>query len=74
MDDAGMRIDELERSGADIAYVMPSHQFPMGNVMPVKRRMQLLSWADDAGERYIVRMIMTVNFGTAESRFRHCRV
>lgn len=54
MDDAGMRIDELEKSGADIAYVMPSHQFPMGNVMPVKRRMQLLSWADDAGERYII--------------------
>ena len=28
MDGRGMRPDRLEESGADIAYVMPSHQFP----------------------------------------------
>ena len=28
MDAQGMRTDELEASGADLAYVMPSHQYP----------------------------------------------
>ena len=43
MDEAGMRPAELEKSGADLAYIMPSHQFPMGMVMPMKRRMPLWS-------------------------------
>lgn len=54
MDEAGMRIDSLEASGADIAYVMPSHHFPLGIVMPVKRRMQLLEWASRSEDRYII--------------------
>ncbi len=54
MDESGMRIDSLEASGADIAYVMPSHQFPLGIVMPVKRRMQLLEWAAEAERRFII--------------------
>lgn len=54
MDDSGMQIGELEESGADLAYVMPSHQFPMGMVMPMKRRMQLLSWAAKKENRYLI--------------------
>ena len=45
MDGSGLETSLLERSGADIAYVMPSHQYPTGIVMPVKRRQELLSWA-----------------------------
>lgn len=29
-----------------LAYVTPSHQFPMGAVIPVERRLELLSWAN----------------------------
>ena len=54
MDQSGMRIDELEKSGADIAFVMPSHQYPLGCVMPIQRRMELLKWADGAEDRYII--------------------
>ena len=54
LDDAGMRPDKLEKSGAQIAYVMPSHQFPMGMVMPIRRRIQLLSWADGQSGRYLI--------------------
>lgn len=54
MDAYGMKPEELERSGARLAYVMPSHQFPMGMVMPMRRRMQILSWAGAAGDRYII--------------------
>ena len=54
MDQSGMRIDELEKSGADIAFVMPSHQYPLGCVMPIQRRMELLKWAQEKEERFII--------------------
>ena len=54
MDDKGMRVDELRKSDADIAFVMPSHQYPLGIVMPIKRRMELLKWAQEKEERFII--------------------
>lgn len=54
MDKNGMDVAELENSRADIAYVMPSHQFPLGTIMPIKRRMQLLKWASEDEDRYII--------------------
>ena len=54
MDTQGMRTDRLAETDAQIAYVMPSHQYPLGIVMPVKRRMQLLAWAAAAPGRYII--------------------
>lgn len=54
MDRYGMNMKELQESGADIAYVMPSHQYPMGTVMPVRRRQELLQWAAMKEERYII--------------------
>lgn len=53
MDEKGMDVSKLEQSKADIAFVMPSHQFPLGIVMPIKRRMELLHWAEQEG-RYII--------------------
>ena len=54
LDDAGMRVDLLRKTDASIAYVMPSHQFPMGIVMPVKRRQELLAWAMKEPDRYLI--------------------
>ena len=54
LDQSGMRIDLLQKTNASIAYVMPSHQFPLGIVMPMKRRLELLSWAVEEPERYII--------------------
>lgn len=54
MDRNGMNAGLLEKSDSDIAYVMPSHQYPTGIVMPVKRRMELLTWAEAGEGRYIV--------------------
>lgn len=54
MDESGMRVDLLEQTDARVAYVMPSHQFPLGKVMPVGRRMQLLAWAAAKEGRYII--------------------
>lgn len=52
-DEQGIDVKDLEKTGADMVYVMPSHQFPMGTVMPLKRRLSLLKWAG-RGERYII--------------------
>ena len=49
-----MRVDELRKAQADIAYVMPSHQYPLGIVMPIQRRMELLRWASEKEGRYII--------------------
>ncbi len=54
MDGRGMRADALEKSGAQLAYVMPSHQFPTGTVMPIARRAELLGWAGAAKDRYLI--------------------
>lgn len=54
MDRYGMEVKGLEESGADVAYVMPSHQHPMGIVMPVNRRQELLQWAGQRKDRYLI--------------------
>ena len=53
-DKYGMSVEELNQTSADIAYVMPSHQYPLGTVMPIKRRLELLSWAYEKEGRYII--------------------
>ena len=54
MDENGMRTDCLTKENVSAAYVMPSHQFPMGIVMPIGRRMELLKWASGGEDRYLI--------------------
>lgn len=54
MDESGMQMDALKTSGARVAYVMPAHQYPTGIVMPIGRRMELLKWAKEGEERYLI--------------------
>lgn len=63
MDDMGIRMDALEASGATVAFVTPSHQFPMGLTMPVGRRTALIEWAR-RHDAYIVE-------DDYDSEFRH---
>ena len=44
VDDAGMRVEELDRSGADVVLVTPAHQHPTGVVLSGARRAALLAW------------------------------
>lgn len=41
----GIDLNELENSPAKIVYITPSHQFPLGSVMPIQKRLKLLDWA-----------------------------
>ncbi len=54
MDENGMDVERLRGTGARIAYVMPSHQYPTGVVMPIGRRLELLKWAGEGEDRYII--------------------
>lgn len=54
MDESGMKASKLEEEAAKVAYVMPSHQFPTGTVMPIGRRMELLKWAGKKEDRYLI--------------------
>ncbi len=54
LDEQGLVVNELRESGADVVHVTPSHHFPTGITMPVRRRYELLSWAAEEEERYII--------------------
>jgi GntR family transcriptional regulator/MocR family aminotransferase len=48
VDDQGVRTDELKRvRQARLAYVTPTHQFPLGSFLSASRRQALLKWAAD---------------------------
>ncbi len=54
MDHNGLNVDDLRKIDADLAYVTPAHQYPTGVIMPAGRRGQLLRWAREKEERYII--------------------
>lgn len=54
MDEQGVIPKDVESSGTDILHITPSHHFPTGIVMPVSRRYELLSWAAQNENRYII--------------------
>ncbi|MFA5153444.1 MAG: PLP-dependent aminotransferase family protein, partial [Clostridia bacterium] len=54
MDEWGINIDKLRNTDADIIHITPSHHFPTGIVMPVARRYEILRWAYEKKERYII--------------------
>ena len=48
LDENGMKVEQVIRHEKILAYVTPSHQFPLGAILPVGRRFQLLKWANDS--------------------------
>lgn len=54
MDEGGMKVKKLAKEDVNAVYVMPSHQFPSGIVMPIGRRLELLKWAYGGSDRYVI--------------------
>lgn len=46
IDKDGIDVDYILNSTTDIVYLTPSHQFPTGVTTSLKKRLQLLEWAD----------------------------
>ncbi|RWX09297.1 PLP-dependent aminotransferase family protein [Rhizobium hidalgonense] len=53
VDGEGLQTELLETVRARLAYVTPSHQFPLGGVMPISRRHRLLEWARE-NDAYVI--------------------
>jgi GntR family transcriptional regulator / MocR family aminotransferase len=45
----GINLDDLKNTNSTIVYVTPSHQFPLGYVMPVENRLKLINWTETVG-------------------------
>ena len=54
MDGSGIYLSDLRTQDAAIVHVSPEHHYPLGTMMPMGRRQELLSWAAEARERYII--------------------
>lgn len=54
IDDQGIKVEDLEKFKVNVAQVSPSHHFPTGIVMPVRRRLELLNWAKKSANRFII--------------------
>lgn len=50
----GIPIERIREENPDILYLMPSHQFPLGTVMPMKKRLELLKWASEDENRFLI--------------------
>jgi GntR family transcriptional regulator/MocR family aminotransferase len=66
VDQYGLDVAEGRRRSkrAKLAYVTPAHQFPLGAVMPVERRLSLLNWARRCGS-----LIFEDDY---DSEYRYC--
>lgn len=63
LDEDGISVSHLTQTLAKAVYITASHQFPMGMVLPIKKRLELLEWAK-RNERYIIE-------DDYDSEFRH---
>ncbi|WP_310550017.1 MocR-like pyridoxine biosynthesis transcription factor PdxR [Paenibacillus glufosinatiresistens] len=53
VDDRGARVDTLEGKPLSAVYVTPSHQFPLGGILPASRRASLVRMAAE-GSYYVI--------------------
>ena len=53
VDADGLQAERLDGIAARLAYVTPSHQYPLGGVLPIGRRHHLLAWARN-NDAYVI--------------------
>lgn len=54
LDPEGIIMDRTKLNKTDIIQISPSHHFPTGIVTSISRRYDLLQWANETGEHYII--------------------
>lgn len=54
LDEKGMDIVALGSSNSNVVHITPSHHFPTGLVTPISRRYELLTWASEKNNRFII--------------------
>ena len=74
MDEDGITVEGLRKSGADIAHISPGASFSKWGLPCLRTEDIVLAWANEKMGVISLRMIMTVNFVQMESRCRHFSV
>jgi GntR family transcriptional regulator/MocR family aminotransferase len=83
LNEDGISVSHLKQSFAKAVYITASHQFPMGMVLPIKKRLELLEWAKrnksyiieddyDSEFRYIGKPIPPLKSLDKENRVIYC--
>lgn len=58
LDSSGFSLESLKKmplkKSPDVLHVSPSHHFPTGITMPVKRRNEILRWLEEKKDRWII--------------------
>jgi GntR family transcriptional regulator/MocR family aminotransferase len=54
VDEAGIRVDDLDRADVDALVLTPAHQHPTGAVLTGERRRDLLAWLRRRGDAYVI--------------------
>lgn len=54
MDEAGLSVENLRKVKGQIAHISPTHHFPTGICMPASRRYELLAWANENENNFII--------------------
>ncbi|MBQ7153230.1 MAG: PLP-dependent aminotransferase family protein [Clostridia bacterium] len=54
LDEKGVTAGEVRHKKVQILHISPSHHFPTGITMPASRRSELLAWAGEAEDRFII--------------------
>ncbi len=54
VDHAGLSAEKLREEETDVIHISPTHHYPTGVVMPIRRRQELLKWAGESDGRYII--------------------
>lgn len=54
VDEEGLDMQSLYESGVNIVHVSPEHHYPLGTTMTAAKRLELLRWAAEKTDRYII--------------------
>ncbi|MCD2137871.1 PLP-dependent aminotransferase family protein [Salinicoccus halitifaciens] len=54
LDNEGVDMQRMEEEDPAIQFLTPSHQFPLGMIMPISKRIDLLNWASEKEGRYLI--------------------
>ena len=54
MDEQGLSVGKLRAANGQIAHISPTHHFPTGICMPANRRYEMLAWANESENNYII--------------------
>lgn len=54
LDEEGVIIDKIKSLNKICLFITPFNQFPLGGVMSIQRRIELLNWASLSKDRYII--------------------